>query len=120
MRKLVRQQVLCLWLALIGMLFGALAPTVALAMTSAHSGADVMQVCTMEGMKTVVADAGDEAPAVKHCPYCVLHAHVALPPCVSGFLCALPADGAVRPALFYHSPTPLHPWTAASPRAPPR
>lgn len=121
MRQLVRQQVLCLWLALLGMLFGALAPTLALAMPTPASDADVMQVCTMAGMKTVVADdSGAKAPAVKHCPYCVLHVHVALPPCASGFVVALPALSSAWPTLFYQAATPLFPWTAASPRAPPR
>lgn len=120
MRKLVRQQVLCLWLAMLGMLFGALAPTVALAITPAANAPDVMQVCTMAGMKTVPADdTGTKAPVVKHCPYCVLHAHVALPPSASGFVCALPILSSAWPPLFHQSATPLFPWTAASPRAPP-
>jgi hypothetical protein len=121
MRKLVKQQVLCLWLAMLAVLFGALAPTLSQAMAAPAQAGSEMQICTMAGMKTIVVDTApaDTAHFVKHCADCVLHTSAAFPPAANGFVFALPAPPSAWPPLYYQASAPLFPWTAASPRAPP-
>lgn len=127
MRKLVKQQAV-VWLALLGVLFGTLAPTLSHAMAPGQPATFEMQICSGAGMTTVTIQLGasDAAPAhdganhvFEHCPYCGQNANMPfLPPAA---LAAIPAPvlAAGYPARFYQSATPLFPWTASSPRAPP-
>lgn len=126
MRKFARQQMI-VWFALLGVLFGTLAPALSHAMPSSHPATIEMQICSAAGTTTMFVDVGGrEAPApdgalhlFDHCPYCSQNGHLpALLPSTQTVLPA-PALAAGRPARFYQSATPLFPWTAASPRAPP-
>lgn len=128
MRKLVTQRILWSWIALLGVLFGALAPTVSHALAAATARSDnEVQVCTMEGMKTIVLDpapAGKFDPRtfdhfLEHCPYCALHGGPAAPPPPTRFVFALLDLPASHPPLFYRSATTLFSWSPARPRGPP-
>jgi hypothetical protein len=122
MRTLATRTAITIWIALLSVLFGVLAPALAQALPAPAAG-EPMQVCTMAGMKTVVVDAGKPAPAVQHfnehCQYCALHAATALPPPAYGFAFAVPAMPSRWPRLFFVPAAPQCPWTAACPRAPP-
>jgi hypothetical protein len=131
MHSLVKRYMVWTWIALLGVLFSALAPTISHAMAAAMSSAaaradDEMQVCTMDGMKTVVVDgaAGKFDPHkfehfLEHCPYCVLHGGQAFLPPYAAPAFAVPDASSSYPPLFYRSATPLFSWRAANPRGPP-
>lgn len=127
MHKLVKQKVAWIWIAALAILFSALAPTISHAMAAAAPLDEEVQVCTMEGMKTIVianGPAGKFDPHrfehfLEHCPYCAVHAGPALLPAPAQPAFAAPLAGAFHPPLFYRSVAPLFAWTAASPRGPP-
>ena len=126
MRKLIKHQAI-VWLALLGVLFSTLAPTVSHAMAPGQPATLEMQICSSAGMVTMTvalddADAPDGAGAMtpfEHCPYCSQHANfpVLLPDRFA--IMALPALQADYPHRFYRSATPLFAWSASSPRGPP-
>jgi hypothetical protein len=131
MHKLVKQHVVWIWIALLGVLFSALAPTISHAMAAADPDQEV-QVCTMEGMKTFIVDhvpSGQTDPRkfdphkfdhlLAHCPYCALHGGPAAVPPPAQFVFAVLDIAAAYPPLFYQSATPLFAWRTASPRGPP-
>lgn len=115
------------WIACFAMLFAALAPSVAHAM-SASRGEVWAEVCSVAGPKFVKTSAGLDAAAdtvkqqtlhLEHCPFCATHAgSFALPPGPS-FSMPLLDTPQSHPFLFYRSPRPLSIWTAAQSRAPP-
>lgn len=105
---------------MLGVLFSALAPAVSHAMTNPVSAQ--VQVCTMEGMKTIVVEGEQPATAdhfFKHCPYCALQGGADLPPPSSSPGFALLPKGDSHPPLFYQAAHSLFQWSAANPRAPP-
>lgn len=126
MRKLLKHHAI-VWLALLGVLFGTLAPTVSHAMARNHPATLEMQVCSSAGMVTMtVALDADGAPVgagamgpFEHCPYCSQHANfpALLPDRLS--VVPLPLSQADYPPRFYQSATPLFTWSASSPRGPP-
>lgn len=126
MRKFIRHQAF-VWLALLGVLFGTLAPTVSHAMAADHPATIEMQICSSAGTMTmtVALDDGD-APATpgamgpfEHCPYCSQHANFpALLPEPQAIV-HLPVSQADYPSRFYQSATPLFTWSASTPRGPP-
>lgn len=72
------------WVALLTLVLGALAPTLAQASRTGHERADWMQICSASGMVWVQADrqGADEQPpggsapladAGLQCPWCTLH-----------------------------------------------
>ncbi|MBW8470119.1 MAG: DUF2946 domain-containing protein [Thiobacillus sp.] len=115
------------WLAMLVMVFGALAPAVAQAMVASSDRADWVEVCSASGMLWVKADgsgavdAGMDEPmsdASQHCPWCNLHGGAAgLPPVahVVGFWDAL-ADPA---RAFSRASEPSAGWAAPQARGPP-
>jgi hypothetical protein len=112
------------WIACMTMLFAAMAPSIAQAMSAARGNAWT-EVCTVAGTKLVKLDAQPADPAteqslhLKHCPFCATHADVAAPfPASSIAIPALDAPNAY-PALFYQSHRPLAIWRTAQSRAPP-
>jgi hypothetical protein len=127
MHKLVKQRVAWIWIASLAILFSALAPTISHAMASSAPLEEEVQVCTMEGMKTIVIANGPAAKSdphrfehfLEHCPYCAVHAGPALLPAPAQIVFAAPLAGAFHPPLFYQSVKPLFAWTASSPRGPP-
>jgi hypothetical protein len=116
------------WLAMLAMLLGALAPTVAQAVVAAQGGPGWVQVCSASGMVWVQADAldGDNAvadvgksmaDASRHCPWCSLQGAVGLPP--ASVHTPLLAPNAEPPPEPFRSALPAPPWPDAQSRAPP-
>ena len=117
------------WLAMLAMLLGALAPTVAQAVVASQGGSGWVQVCSASGMAWVQADALDGgksignvgesmADASRHCPWCNLHGAVGLPPAPVQQPALAPR--VEPPAAPFHSAVPAPPWPTALSRAPPR
>ncbi len=123
------------WLAMLAMVFGALAPTVAhaLVVDNSKGGPDWVQVCSASGMVWVHTDAiegaatdgpgenGGEtllADAPRHCPLFNLHGTAGLPPA--------PLQPLVLALRAGQPPAPDQPalaaayWPAAQSRAPPQ
>jgi hypothetical protein len=115
------------WIACFAMLFAALAPSIAQAMSAAR-GETWAEICSVTGPKFVKTSAGQDAAAdpvkqqtlhIKHCPFCATHAgSFALPP-QPGFSIPLLDTPESHPLLFFRSPRPLSIWTTAQSRAPP-
>jgi hypothetical protein len=103
------------------MLFAALAPSIAQAMSASHAE-PWAQVCSTAGTKLLKANADpaeQQSLHVQHCPFCATHADtLALLP-GAGFSFAVLDAPASHPFLFYRSPRPLSVWTTAQSRAPP-
>ncbi|WP_170976919.1 DUF2946 domain-containing protein [Massilia sp. HP4] len=126
MRKLIKQQAI-VWFALLGVLFGTLAPTVSHAMAPGPPATLEMQICSSAGMVTMTVALDDaSAPAgagamtpFEHCPYCSQHANfpALLPERLA--MVSLPLSQADYPARFYQSATPQFAWSGSSPRGPP-
>jgi hypothetical protein len=126
MHKLLKQQ-LVIWLAILSVLFGALAPTVSHKMAASEPAKEEVQLCTKAGIVKIAVDRSQaNKPAAptpdhmfKHCPYCATHGGTfALLP-VPNFVFPFVRQQLVRPALFFQSMLPLFAWTVAEPRAPP-
>jgi hypothetical protein len=111
------------WIALTAMLALAVVPT----LSRALAFADLAEICTQQGPRTV-AVSGEQAPApdggafgghFDHCPLCSLHgAAPILPP--EPQQAVLRSDLAeALPPLYLLAPHTLHAWSAAQPRAPP-
>ncbi|WP_185975033.1 DUF2946 family protein [Tepidimonas thermarum] len=113
------------WLALLAMLWVALAPALAATALGDRPGTQRVQICTSTGMAWVTLDAvGDSAPsdgaaATVACDWCLLHGGPALPPSAAGV--GLPID-ADPPALADAAAGTLVPplaWWRPQPHAPP-
>lgn len=118
-------------LALLAMVLGALAPTVAQAVVSASGQAQWVEVCSASGMVWVnVRDSAElgapsEAPTnpmgdmTEPCQWCTLHGGAAgVPP--SAWAWAGPTQGADVPSAFLFSATVSSVWAVAHARAPPQ
>jgi Protein of unknown function (DUF2946) len=124
MFKPARQRALHVWIALLAILFSALAPALSQAVAAPAPFAGQMEICTMDGIRSISPDdPGTGAPPSdhfqKHCSICLTHPAppALLPP--TAFVIASAASVQPWPPLFYQAPHALFPWTAASPRAPP-
>ena len=118
------------WLALLAMVVGALAPTVAQAMVTAGDRAEWLEVCSVSGMVWVKADTGEVsqqqpdgsgssgAPS-PHCPWCTLHGGAAGLPPAAAMHGELPARLTDLPPAFYRAPLATTVWAPAQSRAPP-
>ncbi|MGI9216006.1 MAG: DUF2946 domain-containing protein [Hydrogenophaga sp.] len=117
------------WVALLTLVLGALAPTVAQALVAGSDRADWLQVCSVSGMVWVQADTGevrDQRPdgggpmadASQHCPWCTLHGGAAGLP-VAQALPELPPRLTDLPPAFYRAPLAATVWVTAQSRAPP-
>ncbi|WP_127803500.1 DUF2946 domain-containing protein [Hydrogenophaga sp. NH-16] len=116
------------WLALVAMLLGALAPTIAQARMGGSDRADWLEICTTTGMVWVQPDTGELAQKIDgqpagsdaspHCPWCTLHGGASgLPPVEA--VAMLPAPLAEQPSAFYRAPLTDTVWATARSRAPP-
>lgn len=117
-----RQRALYLWIALLAMLFSALAPTVSHAI-AASSPADALAMCSVNDGPLSGMDK-DKAPAslkhgMEHCAFCTVHSGGDALPTLPAVVLVLDRGRDVYPSLFYTAPQPLHAWSAAHPRAPP-
>lgn len=119
MRLRPTTRVLHAWIALLAILFGALAPAAA-AVLAEQGAPRYMEICTAHGVERIeLGDDGAQMPAPPHCDYCVAHCHLLAPPPPAGLMIARIAGRDFHPPLFYRAPRPLHAWMAASPRGPP-
>ena len=128
MHKMVRKRVLHIWLALMAVLFAALAPSISHALAASSSSATpsvLLQICTADGLQAVPDEDAEQRPiapvvhAFEHCPYCFNHAgSFALLP-TSDLPLAIPGVHAVFPPLFYSAPRTLFVWSSGNPRGPP-
>lgn len=116
------------WLAIVALLLGALAPTLAQARMGGSDRADWLEICTTTGMVWVQADTGEVAQktdgqpagsdASPHCPWCTLHGGASgLPPVQAAAV--LPAPLAEQSPAFYRTPLTGTVWATARSRAPP-
>ncbi|MYN04485.1 DUF2946 domain-containing protein [Pseudoduganella sp. DS3] len=99
------------WLLCIAMLVAALMPTLARIHSHVSAQAAVHAVSDHPAP-------GQHANHMDKCPFCQLQSDLPLleiPP-AQWIVAEMPR---ARPELFYQSPSPLHTWAAASPRAPP-
>lgn len=118
------------WLALLALVVGALAPTVAQAMVAAGDRAEWLEVCSVSGMVWIKADTGEisqqqpdgsgssGAPS-QHCPWCTLHGGAAGLPPAAAMHGELPARLTDLPPAFYRAPLATTAWAPAQSRAPP-
>ncbi|MDG5977559.1 lipoprotein [Hydrogenophaga taeniospiralis CCUG 15921] len=112
------------WLAMLAMVLGALAPTVAQAVVASSDHDGWVQVCSVSGMVWVQADAdpasGDApmASGAMDCPWCSLHGGVpGLPPVSAG---AEPLAPQAEPLPIYLRTAALRgTWASGLARAPP-
>lgn len=118
------------WLALLSMVAGTLAPTLAQAIVVAHDRAAWLEVCSVSGMVWVKAEAGPASrqtdgsmpmngAKVPACAWCMLHGDAAgLPPSVE--MAAVQASHLTdRPLASYLNPSLASVWAPAQSRAPP-
>ena len=117
------------WLAMLALVLGALAPTVAQAMAAGSDDADWQRVCSVSGMVWVKADTGelsDRQPdggvplsdAGQHCAWCTLHGGAAGLPAADP-VPGLPARLTDLPPAFYLAPMAASVWMPAHSRGPP-
>ncbi|MGJ9417666.1 DUF2946 family protein [Massilia sp. CMS3.1] len=113
---------LATWIALLALLFGALAPTLSHAFVRAGGPAIEFPICSAVGhtaadVKTAgLPDLGPDP--FQHCPYCADGHHA------PGLLPKSPAvpvvvGSPVHPFLFYQSSEPSFHWAASKSRGPP-
>lgn len=126
MHKLIRQRLVVAWIALLGVLFAALAPPLSQAMAPVVAAPGEVQICTAQGMVTITLDDAGPVkrvpvpdPMPKHCPCCVAHGGAPGMPPVQAFVLPVLRQATSLPSLFYRSAAPLFAWTVANPRAPP-
>lgn len=117
------------WLALVAILLGVLAPSIARAVAGSI-GADIawVEVCTPQGAKFVAVPA-DQAPLSdsssphafqsEHCPFCVAGALALLPALDRAPFLGDPPPARLQPARLLEAPRAQHVWSATRPRAPP-
>ncbi|GJJ02011.1 hypothetical protein RugamoR64_25490 [Duganella rhizosphaerae] len=115
MFKLAKRRTLHIWIAMLAVLFSALAPTVSRALTPA-SPYGYAEICSVDAARKSPSPA---SKVMEHCAYCVTHGgSFALPPqSMASF--AVIGGHDYYPPLFYSAPRPLHSWSAAKPRGPP-
>jgi len=124
MRISRRNRSLTLWLAVLALLLGTLAPTLSHAFVD-RDASFWTEVCSVDGPRRILVDDNGE-PAVptamsplEHCPFCALqHTLPALPPTEPITLPEASA-GADWPPLFLAADHGLFAWNSARPRGPP-
>lgn len=127
MLKPLKRRVLSVWIAMLAILFSALAPSVSHALAARDILAGFAEVCTVNGVELVSLSTGERQKPVKdalfhhmeHCAFCATHAgsFALLPPLPVSF--AVIGGHDLFPSLFYLAPSPLFSWSAAQPRGPP-
>ena len=117
------------WLAMLAMVLGALAPTVAQAVVASSDRAQWVEVCGVTGMVWVKADTGEPAgaehdgpapmsDASQHCAWCSLHGGSAgLPPLIT--TAEPPPRQTDLPPAYYRAVTLSGTWAPPQARAPP-
>ena len=116
--------------ALLAMVMVVFAPTISKVVASERVGSDLVEVCTVEGMKWVSVSEIQQASSVgqQHepvgahdhggdCPYCSLQTTKFLSVASQSF--ATTSVVTLLPPLFYKASKPLFAWAHARSRAPP-
>lgn len=101
------------WIALVAILAMTFMPTITMAYSAAVAGQDVCSADTSRQLP------GDGHHVLEHCPYCALHADVALPPLPPGTAVAVAVRFRELPAAFLEAPRVSGVWSTSQPRAPP-
>jgi hypothetical protein len=111
-----KRKTLQIWIAMLAVLFAALAPTVSHAL-AASTPAALAEMCTVDsGAKKAPTNT---MHGMEHCAYCVMHGGApGLPPSALGGFAVIGGHD-FYPPLFYTAPQPLHSWSASHPRGPP-
>lgn len=125
MITLAKRRLLCIWIALLAMVFSAFAPAVSHALAAQSSAYDMLELCTMRGIQFVQWPRSEGDPGqssmhgIAHCALCSSHgaSHV-LPARLHGILLARGGHDHYPP-LYYRAPRPVHAWPVATPRGPP-
>ena len=130
MLKRTKRTLLHTWLAILAVLFAAVAPSISHALAApavSVPSALLMQICTVDGVMEMAASDTDMKKsgmdpvvhAFEHCPYCSTHAgsFALLPGATLNF--AVSGGHEVFPPLYYRAPAPLFLWSSGNPRAPP-
>jgi hypothetical protein len=116
MITLAKRQTLHIWIALLAILFSALAPTVSHALAAANP-VETLQMCTAGGDNSKAP--ADLKHGMEHCAFCTIHGGDDALPSPPAVALALHAGRDIYPSLFYNAPSAQHVWSAANPRAPP-
>lgn len=124
MINLAKRQTLYLWIAMLAILFGALAPTVSHALAAGQSDDSALMLCTVNGYKMIKLPGDDgkapaDAKSMQHCAFCTIHGGADALPASPAVALALSTGRAIYPPLFYSAPRSQHTWSAAQQRAPP-
>ncbi|MFN4103336.1 MAG: DUF2946 family protein [Tepidimonas sp.] len=126
MNAIVRHRRWSLALALLALLWAALAPTLARAWAGVPRAGEQVQICTSTGMAWVTLDAaGDAAPddgaaSAMVCDWCLLHGGPGLPPSEARVGLAPAADPLALVARTARAVVPPQAWSRPQPHAPPR
>lgn len=124
MINLAKRKALYLWIAMLAILFGALAPTVSHALAAGQPADSSMMLCTVSGYQMIKAPADDskapaDAKSMQHCAFCTLHGGADALPAAPTLALVLSTGRDIYPPLFYSAPRSQHTWSAAQQRAPP-
>jgi hypothetical protein len=126
MIRTAKRQTLKIWIAILAILFSALAPTFSHALAAANVAGSTMEVCTANGYKVVQIPGAEDGKipstvkhGMEHCAFCATHGGPFAPPASSSLIFPIDAGRDSYPPLFYAAPRALHAWSAANPRAPP-
>ena len=113
------------WIAILGILMSALAPSIsqAIAFKDSNKSFDV-EICSLTGSKlihVVVIDdqSNDHQFSAEHCPYCVAQSDF-LPTLNTDINFSLSQSNQLFPQLYYQSPKLHFAWLTLPSRAPPQ
>ncbi|MBV7538666.1 DUF2946 domain-containing protein [Duganella sp. sic0402] len=127
MIRLAKRRTLHLWIAMLAILFSALAPTVSHALAAGSSADNTLMLCTVNGYKLIQlpgdgngdSKAPADAKSMQHCAFCTIHGGADALPAAPAVALLLSAGRDIYPSLFYHAPGAQPIWSAAQQRAPP-
>jgi hypothetical protein len=102
------------WIALVAIMALTFMPTIASALSEHAASADI---CSADASRSRSPAEGHHTLA--HCPYCALHAELALPPGAPSAAAVTPPRFGAVPAAFLRAPRATGVWAISQPRAPP-
>lgn len=113
-------------ISILSILLASLLPMIACAVSTDERLVDKVEVCTAQGMVTLAVEKANSSTSdptplrtTKRCPYCAVHADgLGLIP-TSELNLVTSSQSAFYFRFSCQSATPLFPWTASNPRAPP-
>jgi len=102
------------WIALVALLAVTFMPTISSALSARGDG---VEICSADAPPNSGPSNGHHV--LEHCPYCGLHADLALPLLPPGAAAELPMRLRELPAAFLQAPRASGVWSTSQPRAPP-